>query len=99
LEQAKLSSQQSRDAVKLDVKRAYRSLREAGAMAEVARLSSEAAQERLRVVTNQFDQKAALLKDVLDSQSKVAEAQHTQQEALLAYWNAKSEFAKAIGED
>jgi outer membrane protein len=99
LEQAKAASQQSRDGVKLEVKRAYRSLREASSMAEVARLGSEAAQERLRVVTNQFDSKAALLKDVLESQSKVAEAEHTQQEALLAYWNAKAEFAKAIGED
>ena len=99
LEQAKAASQQSRDTVRLEVKRAHRSLREASSLAEVARLGSEAALERLRVVTNQFDQKAALLKDVLDSQTKVAEAHHTEQEALLAYWNAKAEFAKAIGED
>jgi outer membrane protein TolC len=53
----------------------------------------------LRVVTNQFEQRAALAKDVLDAQDKVADAQHKQQESLLAFWAAKADFVKAMGED
>jgi outer membrane protein TolC len=51
------------------------------------------------VVTNQFEERAALAKDVLDAQNKLADAQHKQQESLLAYWKAKADFLKAIGED
>ena len=51
------------------------------------------------MVTNQFEQRAALAKDVLDAQDKVADAQHKQQESLLAFWAAKADFVKAMGED
>jgi outer membrane protein len=99
VQQAALAAEQSRDAVQIEVNRAHRSLKEARLSAEVAHLNSQAVSERLRVVTNQFEQKAALLKDVLDMQKKLAEAQHQQQQSLLAFWNAKAEFAKAIGDE
>ena len=99
LQQTKLTGQQARDGVKSEVARAYRSLKQARSLADVSRLNAEAAQERLRVVTNQFEQRAALAKDVLDAQDKVAEAQHKQQESLLAFWTAKADFVKAMGED
>src|SRR5215467_10227678 len=99
LQQTKLAGQQARDGVKSEVARAYRSLKQARSLADVTRLNAEATQERLRVVTNQFEQRAALAKDVLDAQDKVAEAQHKQQESLLSFWTAKADFAKAIGED
>jgi len=99
LQQTKLAGQQQRDAVRSDVARAYRGLKQAKSLADVTRLNAEAAQERVRVVTNQFEQRAALAKDVLDAQDKLAEAQHKQQESLLAFWTAKADFAKAIGED
>src|SRR5262249_26188698 len=99
LEQATLSAQHTRDAIQVEVGQAFRSLQETHADVEVARLNTEAAQERLRVVTNQFTEKAALLKDVLDVRSKVADAQHHHMESLLAFWNAKAEFARATGEE
>jgi outer membrane protein TolC len=99
LEQAKVSERHSQDAVLVEVGRAYRSLKETRDSAEIASLNSESMQERLRETTNRFKQRAALLKDVLDAQGKLADAQHQQYEALLAFWNAKAEFAKVIGED
>ncbi|HEX7286976.1 MAG TPA: TolC family protein [Candidatus Angelobacter sp.] len=99
VEQTRLAGQQQRDAVRIEVAHAFRSLQEARMLAEVTQLNAEAAQERLRVVTNQFEERAALAKDVLDAQNKVADAQHKQQEALLAYWKAKADFVKAMGED
>jgi outer membrane protein TolC len=85
--------------VRIEVAHAFRSLKEARMLAEVTQLNTEAAQERLRVVTNQFEERAALAKDVLDAQNKLAEAQHKQQEALLAYLKARADFVKAMGED
>jgi hypothetical protein len=41
---------------------------------------------------------AALLSDVLQSQSTLAEANHQFQQALLDYWTARAEFEKALGE-
>jgi outer membrane protein TolC/anti-anti-sigma regulatory factor len=99
LQQTRLASQQQRDAVRIEVARAYRGLKQAKSLADVARLNTEATTERLRVVTNQFEQRAALAKDVLDAQDKLAAAQHKEQESLLAFWTAKADFAKAIGED
>jgi outer membrane protein TolC len=40
-----------------------------------------------------------LLSDVLQSQAFLAEATHEYQRALLAFWTAKAEFEKALGED
>jgi outer membrane protein TolC len=99
VEQAKVSDQHSRDAVLVEVGRAFRSLREKKDSAEIAQLNSESTQQRLRETTNRFKENTALLKDVLDAQSKLADAQHQQYQAALAYWNAKAEFAKAIGEE
>jgi len=99
VEQAALSSQHTHDAIQIEVGQAFRTLQETHANVEVASLNAEAVQEKLRVVTNQYEQKAALLKDVLDTRSKVAEAEHQRMESLVAFWNAKAEFAKAIGEE
>jgi outer membrane protein TolC len=99
VEQAKVSDQHSRDAVLVEVGRAFRSLREKKDSAEIAELNSQSTQQRLRETTNRFKENTALLKDVLEAQSKLADAQHQQYQAVLAFWNAKAEFAKAIGEE
>jgi outer membrane protein len=39
------------------------------------------------------------LSDVLQSQASLAEATHECQRALLAFWTAKAEFEKALGEE
>jgi outer membrane protein TolC/anti-anti-sigma regulatory factor len=99
LDKARLAADQTRDSIQAEVGRAHRSLQERQASAEVAKLNVDAVRERLREVTDQFQQKAALLKDVLDVQSKLADAQHHHTEAMLAFWNAKAEFARTIGEE
>jgi outer membrane protein TolC len=99
VEQARLVAQHTRDAVLVEVNDAFRRLREANAQVQVAQIDQEAAQERLRVLKNQLEQKAALVSDVLALERKVAEAQYHKQEAMVAFWNAKADFAKAIGEE
>jgi outer membrane protein TolC len=42
---------------------------------------------------------AVLLKDVLQAQTSRADANYDYQKALLAFWTAKADFEKALGED
>ena len=67
------------------------------AVATKERLRGWAEKERLRVVINQYPLKAALLKDVLQEQAAVADADNQYQQALLAFWIAKADFERALG--
>ncbi|HSS76021.1 MAG TPA: TolC family protein, partial [Thermoanaerobaculia bacterium] len=69
------------------------------AVAGAAKLGEEAARERLRVRKDQFGEKAALLADVLRQQEALAAASHRAQQAVLAFWTARADFAQALGED
>jgi outer membrane protein TolC len=39
------------------------------------------------------------LKDVLQAQTSLANADYDYQKALLSFWTAKADFEKAIGEE
>ncbi|MBI1760004.1 MAG: TolC family protein [Acidobacteria bacterium] len=84
--------------VLLDVNARFRKLEEARALLRVVQIAQQAAQEKLRVASNKFKQEAALLKDVLQTQAAVADANHQYQQALLALLTARADFEKAIGE-
>jgi outer membrane protein TolC len=64
----------------------------------VSQLHQEAAREKLRVATNKYAQEAVLYKDVLQTQAGLADASNRYQQALLAFWTARADFEKAIGE-
>jgi outer membrane protein TolC len=83
----------------IDVGDKFRKLQETRQGLIVAGLSQEAAREGLRVNTNKYRLTAALLSEVLQSQASLAEANHQYQQAILAYWTARAEFEKAIGEE
>jgi outer membrane protein len=84
--------------VLLDVNTRFRKLEEARVLLRVVQAAQLAAQERLRVASNKFKQEAALLKDVLQTQSAVADTNHQYQQALLALLTARADFEKAIGQ-
>jgi outer membrane protein TolC len=85
--------------VLIDVSDKFRKLQQTRQALVVAQLAEETARETLRINTNKYKLTAALLSDVLQSQSTLAEANHQFQEALLDYWTAQAEFEKALGED
>ena len=76
-----------------------RKLQQSGQAVRVAKLEESSAKENLRVSTGRYKFQAVLLSDVLQSQALLAEAAHDYQRALLAFWTAKAEFEKAVGED
>ena len=99
IEQANASLKETEDQVLIDVGDKLRKLQLAGQALRVARLSEDSAKENLRVSTGRYKFQAVLLSDVLQSQASLAEASHEYQQALLAFWTAKAEFEKSLGED
>ncbi len=99
VEQAKNGLKETEDQVLIDVGDKLRKLQESGQALRVARLAESSAKENLRVSTGRYKFQAVMLSDVLQSQASLAEATHEYQSALLAFWTAKAEFEKALGED
>jgi outer membrane protein TolC len=97
IQQADHAMREAEQSVQVDVNARLRKLRQARALVDVARLVQETADEKLRVVINQYPLKAALLKDVLQEQAAVADANNQYQQALLAFWIAKADFERALG--
>ena len=85
--------------VAVDLKARARALREARSLVSVTELASRAARERLRVMLERRKEDTILAKDLLQAQVGVAEADHRHQAALLAYWEARADFEKAMAVD
>ena len=99
VEQAKHGVRETEERVLIDVGDKLRKLQLSGQALRVAGLAEASAKENLRVSTAKYGYQAVLLSDVLQSQASLAEASHDYQRALLAFWTAKSEFERALGED
>lgn len=98
IEQAELSARDAESRVLLDVSHSLRQLREARALLPVAEAARESAREKVRVAKNRFAERAALYKDVLEAQMEAAQTAKGYQQAVLAFWTARADFEKAIGE-
>jgi outer membrane protein TolC len=59
----------------------------------------KAADEKLREVMDQFSKSVVLLRDLLEQQAAAANANQEYQQSVLAFWNAKANFEKALGEE
>ena len=97
--QARHSVREAEDRTVLEVNDRFRKLAEARALLNVGRVAQQAAQEKLRVRTNQFQIQAALLSEVLQVRAEVSDADDKRQQALLAFWAAKTNFEHALGEE
>jgi outer membrane protein len=99
IEQAKQSLQDTEAQVLIDVNTQFRKLREAQELLRVTQALQAAQREKTRVTMNQYTQKAALLKDVLQDQASLADANHQHKEALLQLATAQAGLEKALGEN
>lgn len=97
--QATLSAQDAEQQVLLDVNQKFRKLMESRALLDTQAAVQEAEREKLRVMMNQYQQKAALLADLLQQQASVAQADNQYQQALAGFWTAKADFDHAVGSD
>lgn len=83
----------------IEVDARIRELEEAGELVKVTALAQAAAREKLRVLTNQYRERTALLKDVLQAESELADANNEHQQAVLSVWTARAHLDQALGED
>ncbi len=75
-----------------------RQLEEAQEQLVVAQAGQRAAQERLREMTDQYRQRAILLKDVMQQQAAAADADRRAQQAMLQVLSARASLETAVGD-
>ncbi len=99
VQQSRYQLTETQAQVVLDVDNSFRKLQESRSLLDVAQAGRDAANEKLREVSDQFKHSAVLMRDVLQQQASVANAEHEYQQSLLSFWNAKAAFDKALGEE
>jgi outer membrane protein len=99
MEQASNSVQDTERQVLMDVNNQFRTLQATRELLRASRAAQEAAWEALRETMQQYAQKAALPKDVLQQQTTLAQADQQYQQALSSFWTAKANFERALGEE
>jgi outer membrane protein TolC len=97
--QARLAVHDAEDRAIAEVNSRFRALGETRALLNVAQAAQRAARERLRVKTNQFQTQSVMLADVLRGRADLADTDDRFQQALAAFWTAKADFERAVGED
>src|SRR5262249_33486286 len=99
IRQAQTSLRETESQVLIEVGDKYRKLRQSRQMLITAQLAQETARGNVRVYNARFAAQEALLKDVLQSQAALDEANNQHEQALISFWTARADFEKAIGED
>jgi outer membrane protein TolC len=97
--QARTAVRDTENKILLEVRSRLRTVQEKAALLHVTQLAQETAQEKVRLAMDKYTQQAALLRDVLQAQADLAEANVKYQGDLLSLWAARADFAKALGED
>lgn len=97
LRQVNNNLQQLRSEILLEVNNACRRYDEAQMQLQVARLSQQTTQEKLRVIANRYQQKASLLRDVLQAERDQTQANSQYLQSVLALWTARADLEAAIG--
>ena len=83
----------------LEINSRFRRLEQARAQLRAARIGQETARENVRMRMTQYDVQAALLADVLQTQATLADNDNQHQQALVAFWTARADFERALGEE
>jgi outer membrane protein len=94
-----LSANTIRENVLIDLHSQINKLSEARLLIGTAQLARTAAHEEMRVSLNRYKYTSAKLSDVLDAQSQLSDANNNYNQALLAFWEAKAQFERALGID
>jgi len=97
--QAELSVEDIREQILLEVNSNFRHLREARARLAVTEAIRDAEIEKMRNQKEAYSQQAILLSDLLKQQSSLADAEGQYHQAVLAYWSARADFQKSLGEE
>ena len=97
-EQAKVGVGATERAVLLEVRNACRQLENTRRQLILSDASESAARQKLKELQEKVKREAALSRDLYQAQSDLASADSQQQQALTAFWRARADLKKAIGE-
>jgi outer membrane protein TolC len=97
-EQAKVGVSATERNVQLEVRNASRQLENTRRQLALSDATERAARQKLKEVQEQVKRQAALSRDLFQTQSDLASADSQQQRALAAFWKARADLKKAIGE-
>ena len=98
-QQAELTVEDTREQILLEVNSNFRHLREARAHLAVTEALRDAEAEKMRNQKEAYSQQSILLSDLLKQQSSLADAESQYHQAVLAYWSARADFQKTLGEE
>jgi outer membrane protein len=97
--QAQLSIDNVREQVLQEVDSTFRRLREARELLTVAQAARDAEAEKLRNEMDAYSHQAIVLSDLLQQQSSVVSAGQQYRQGILAFWRARADFERALGEE
>jgi outer membrane protein TolC len=97
-EQAKVGVSATERGVQLEVRNACRQFENTRRQLILSNATERAARQKLKEVQEQVKRQAALSRDLFQTQSELASADSQQQQALAAFWKARADLRKAIGE-
>ena len=97
--QADNTLQETESQVLMEVNARFRTLQETCQLIRIAKLAQTTARANVQIAAYKYRLDAVLLKDVLQAQTTLANADYDYQKALLSFWTAKADFEKAIGEE
>jgi len=98
-QQAGLSMEDTREQILVDVDSNFRHLREARSHLAVTEALRDAEAEKLLNQKDAYSQQSILLSDLLKQQSSLADAESQYHQTVLAYWSARADFQKTLGEE
>jgi outer membrane protein TolC len=98
-QQAKVAVTATQRAVLLEVRNAWRQVENTRRQLELCDATERAARQKLKEVQEQVKREAVLTKVLFSTQSDLASADSQQREALAAFWQARADLKKAIGEE
>jgi outer membrane protein len=99
IRQAENSAREVEERAVLDINSRFRKLEQARAQLRVARAVQETSRENARIRVTQYETQSALFSDVLQTQYAVADSNSQYQQALSAFWTARADFERSLGEE
>ena len=99
LAQAHNGTQESESQIGVEVGLKYRKWKEAVLLLKATRTGHEAATEQFRTTSNQYQEQAALIRDLLQAQARSSETAFQYQQALSSYWSSLADLRRAMGEE
>ena len=98
-EQAKVAVSATGRSILIEVRNAWRQLESTRRALQLSDACERTARQKLREVQEQFKREAVLSSNLFSAQSDLATADSRQQQALAAFWQARADLKKAIGEE